>query len=206
VRFDINLASRPFQDARSVFKRWGSVLAGIACITAALVLIDFTHWRDNRVINEKMSKVQQDIDQLDAQRNANQALLNQPANHETRERSQFLNGIILRKSFSWTRVFSDLERIMPTRVHLVKIEPELTQQNELKLKMTVEGKSRDKALDLVRKLETSSQFKQARIDAETAKTGSDAEGAAVEFDISAVYVPPTPAPKTSAGKDTEEGQ
>jgi len=188
LRFDINLASRPFQDARSIFKRWGAILGGIACITAALVLIDFTHWRDNRVINEKMAKVQHDIDQLDAQRNANQALLNLPANHETRERSQFLNGIIMR-----------------SRVHLVKIEPELNQQNELKLKMTVEGTSRDKALDLVRKLETSNQFKQARIDAETAKTGSAAEGT-VEFDISAVYVPPTPTPKTSAGRDTEEGQ
>lgn len=205
MRFDVNLASRPFQDARTIFKRWGSVLGGIACITAALLLIDFTHWRDNRVINEKMAKVQQDIEQLDAQRNANEALLNQPANHETRQRSQFLNGIIMRKSFSWTRVFTDLERIMPTRVHLVKIEPELTQQNELKLKMTVEGKSRDKALDLVRKLETSNEFRQARIDTETAKTGNDAEGA-VEFDISAVYVPPAPEAKTSAGKDTEEGE
>ena len=94
---------------------------------------------------------------------------------------------------------------MPTRVHLVKIEPELNPQNELKIKMTVEGKSRDKALDLVRKLETSNEFKQARIETETAKAGPDAEGA-VAFDITAIYIPPTPTPKSSAGKDTEEGQ
>jgi hypothetical protein len=185
--------------------RWGAILAGLACITAALLLIDYTHWRDNRVINEKTAKLQQDIDQLDAQKNANQALLNLPANKETRERSQFLNGIIVRKSFSWTRAFSDLEKIMPTRVHLVKIEPELNPQNELKIKMTVEGKSRDKALDLVRKLETSNEFKQARIETETAKAAPDAEGA-VAFDITAIYIPPTPTPKSSAGKDTEEGQ
>jgi hypothetical protein len=184
--------------------RWGAILGGIACITAALLLIDYTHWRDNRVINEKTAKIQQEIDQLDAQRNANQSLLNQPANRETRDRSQFLNGIIVRKSFSWTRAFSDLEKIMPTRVHLVKIEPELTPQNELKIKMTVEGKSRDKALDLVRKLETSNEFKQARIETETAKSGNDAEGT-VEFDISAIYLPPPPQPKGSAGRATEEG-
>ena len=204
MRFDINLASRPFQDARSTLKRWGSILGGIACVTAALLLIDYSHWRDNRVINEKTAKIQQDIDQLDAQRNANQSLLNQPANRETRDRSQFLNGIIVRKSFSWTRAFSDLEKIMPTRVHLVKIEPELTPQKELKIKMTVEGKSRDKALDLVRKLETSNEFKQARIETETAKSGNDAEGT-VEFDISAIYLPPSPQPKGSAGRATEEG-
>ena len=206
MRFDINLASRPFQDARSTFLRWASILAGIACITAALLLIDYTHWRDNRVINEKTAKIQQDIAQLDAQRDANQSLLNQPANRETRDRSQFLNGIIVRKSFSWTRAFSDLEKIMPTRVHLVKIEPELTPQNELKIKMTVAGRSRDKALDLLRKLETSNEFKQARIETETAKSGSgsDAEGT-VEFDISAIYLPPPPQPKGSAGRVTEEG-
>ncbi len=204
MRFNINLASRPYQDARTTFVRWGAILGGIACITAALVLIDFTHWRDNRIVNDKMQKIQQDIDQLDAQRNANQALLNQPANQQTRERSQFLNGIIVRKSFSWTRAFSDLEKIMPTRVHLVKIEPELNPQNELKIKMTVEGKSRDKALDLVRKLESSNEFKQARIETEAAKTGPDTDGA-VEFNISAIYIPPVARPKSSAGLENEEG-
>jgi hypothetical protein len=205
MRFDINLASRPFQDARTLFMRWGAILAAVACIGAALVLIDFTHWRDNRIINEKMAKIQQDVDQLDAQKKADEALLNQAANRETRLRSQFLNGIIVRKSFSWTRAFSDLEKIMPTRVHLVKIEPELSPQNELKIKMTVEGNSRDKALDLVRKLETSRQFKQARIEAESARSGADSRGT-VDFDITAIYVPPTLHPKGSAAVDTEEGE
>jgi len=205
MRFDINLASLPYQDARTLFMRWGAILGAVACITAALVLIDFTHWKDNRVINEKMAKIQQDVDQLDAQKNANEALLNQAANREIRQRSQFLNGIIVRKSFSWTRVFSDLEKIMPTRVHLVKIEPEFSTENELKIKMTVEGNSRDKALDLVRKLETSHQFKQARIEAESVKSGADAQGA-VDFDISAIYVPPTPQAKGSGAVDAEEGE
>jgi len=138
---------------------------------------------------------------------ANEALLNNPANRETRQRSQFLNGLIVHKSFSWTSAFSDLEKIMPTRVHLLKIEPELTPDNQLKIKMTVAGNSRDKALDLVRKLETSHEFKQAAIDKETTKTGSaggDPLGS-VEFDISAVYVPPTVKSKTFAGKELGKG-
>jgi len=205
MRFDINLASRPYQDARAVFRRWGAILAAIACIAAALLLIDYRHWRDNQLVNGRISKLQQEVEQLDAQRNANQALLNDPANRATRQRSQFLNGIIVRKSFSWTRAFSDLEKIMPTRVHLVKIEPELSPQNELKIKMTVEGNSRDKALDLVRKLESSREFKQARIETETTKSGTDAESA-VAFQISAIYVAPPPQPKSSAARDSTEGE
>jgi len=124
MRFDINLASRPFRDTRSTYARWGAVLGGVVCITIALMAIAFHNWSRTREINRSMVQVQQQIQQLDQQKNANEALLNQSANRDTRQRSQFLNGLIVRKSFSWTRAFSDLEKIMPTRAHLLKIEPE----------------------------------------------------------------------------------
>jgi len=207
MRFDINLASRPFQDTRTVYFRWGAALGGVICITIALLLIAFNNWSKTRDINKSMAQVQEQIQQLDEQQRVNEALLNQPANREVRQRSQFLNGLIVRRSFSWTRAFADLEKIMPTRVHLLKIEPELTPDNQLKIKMTVAGNSRDKALDLVRKLETSNEFKHAAIEKETTKTGNpgvDSEGS-VEFDISAVYSPPPPKAKTFAGKEMGEG-
>jgi len=204
MRFDINLASRPFRDTRSTYARWGAVLGGVVCITIALMAIAFHNWSRTREINRSMVQVQQQIQQLDQQKNANEALLNQSANRDTRQRSQFLNGLIVRKSFSWTRAFSDLEKIMPTRAHLLKIEPELTPDNQLKIKMTVAANSRDKALDLVRKLETSNEFKHATIERETTKTGTDPDGS-VEFDISAVYIPPSLKTKTFAGKEMGEG-
>ncbi len=208
MRFDINLASRPFQDSRNLYLRWGAALGGVICITIALVFISIQNWQKTREINKSMEQVQQQIEQLDQTKSSNEALLNQPANRETRQRSQFLNGLIVRKSFSWTRAFSDLEKIMPTRVHLLKIEPELTSDNQLKIKMTVAGNSRDKALDLVRKLETSNEFKHAAIEKETTKTtaaGGDPEGT-VEFDITALYVPTPPRAKTPAGKELGEGE
>ena len=207
MRFDINLASRPFRDTRSTYTRWGAVLAGVICITIALFAIAYHNWSQTREINKSMAQVQEQIRQLDQQKNANEALLNQPANRDTRQRSQFLNGLIVRRSFSWTRAFSDLEKIMPTRVHLLKIEPELTPDNQLRIKMTVAANSRDKALDLVRKLETSNEFKHATIEKEATKTGAavvDPESS-VEFDINAVYIPPPPKSKTFAGKEMGEG-
>jgi hypothetical protein len=207
MRFDINLASRPFRDTRTTYVRWGAALGAVICITIVLIAIAFHNWSRTRQINKSMAQVQQQIQQLDQQKSANEALLNQPANRDTRQRSQFLNGLIVRKSFSWTRAFADLEKIMPTRVHLLKIEPELTPDNQLKIKMTVAGNSRDKVLDLQRKLETSSEFKHPVIERETLKTtssGGDPESS-VEFDISAVYIPPPPKAKTFAGKEMGEG-
>jgi hypothetical protein len=206
MRFDINLASRPFRDTRSLYFRWGATLAGVICITVALLAIAFMNWRQTREINKSMTQVEEQIRQLDQQKSADETLLNQPGNRDTRQRSQFLNGLIVRKSFSWTRAFADLEKIMPTRVHLLKIEPELNVDNQLKIKMTVAGNSRDKALDLVRKLETSNEFKHAAIEKETTKTGTGIDPeSSVEFDISAVYVPPPPRGKTFAGKPLGEG-
>jgi Tfp pilus assembly protein PilN len=209
MRFDINLASRPFQDTRTIIVRWGAVLGGVICITAALLFISYQNWHKTRDINRSMAQVQQQIEQLDQLKKSNEDLLNQPVNRDTRQRSQFVNGIIVRKSFSWTRAFSDLENIMPSRVHLLKIEPELTPDNQLKIKMTVAGNSRDKALDLVRKLETSSEFKHPAIERETTKTNSGGGGdplGSVEFDITAVYVPPPPRSKPFAGKEPGEGE
>ena len=46
-----------------------------------------------------------------------------PENRTTRDMSQFLNELIERKAFSWTRVLENLEKVMPPRVHLVSISP-----------------------------------------------------------------------------------
>ena len=49
--------------------------------------------------------------------------LNLPENRTTRDQSQFLNELIERKAFSWTRVLENLEKVMPPRVHLDSISP-----------------------------------------------------------------------------------
>jgi len=61
--------------------------------------------------------------------------------------------LIERKSFSWTRVLEDLEKVMPARVHLVGIHPELDDDNQLLLKLAVAGDSHDRALELARRME-----------------------------------------------------
>jgi hypothetical protein len=61
----------------------------------------------------------------------------------------------------------------------------------LNIKLVVAGESRERALDLVRKMEASQRFQQTRIDQETAQIGQSA-GDKVQFDISAVYVPEVP--------------
>ena len=125
--------------------------------------------------------------------------MNQPANRMVRDRSRFLNALFQRKAFSWTRVFEDLERVMPAHLHVVSIHPDVSADNNAEIKLLVGGDSREQALDLVRKMEGSKRFKQTRID--NIKFASEEQRTTdpVLFDIVTSYVPSTQPEETSGG-------
>ena len=106
-------------------------------------------------------------------------LLNLPQNSSTRDRSQFLNDLFQRKAFSWTKAFEDLERVMPPRLHVVSIHPELSPDNELEIKVIVAGDTREHALDLVSKMEASQHFHDTYIEEENADISNTRETSAV---------------------------
>ncbi|PYX88854.1 MAG: hypothetical protein DMG68_07010 [Acidobacteria bacterium] len=175
MRLDVNLASQPYEDTRQFWMRWGTGVALIAILTLGLVA-------------ETIVQIQEQIASRDRERAQAEAFLNRPENRTIRDRSQFLNDLIERKAFSWTQVFEDLERVMPARIHVVSIRPEVDEDNQLEIKLQVAGESRERVNDLVRKMEESPRFKQPQIKSETQQSGQ-AQGDNVEFAISALYVP-----------------
>ena len=188
MHVDINLASQPYQDARRFWLRWGGVLVALSLLTLILVYSALTGWVSARKDRDLIRQRQAQIAARDQEKTQAEALLSRPEHRNTRDRSQFLNDLFQRKAFSWTKVFEDLERVMPPRLHVVSIRPEMGSDAGLNIKLVVAGESRERALDLVRKMEASQRFQQTRIDQETAQSGQSA-GDNVQFDISAVYVP-----------------
>ena len=183
MRLDINLATRPYEDARRFWVQWGSILSVVGLLTLILVFMALSGLWSASNDRKTIRSYQKEIAERDSERAQAEAFLNLPANRSTRDRSQFLNELIRRKSFSWTKVFEDLERIMPPRVHLVSIHPELNEDNQLAIKMQVAGDSRERALDLVRRMESSPHFQQTKIDSES----QQAQNEGVSLDITAVY-------------------
>jgi type IV pilus assembly protein PilN len=196
MRLDINLASQPYEDARQFWMRWGTTVGAVGLLTLVLLAADVTGWvdarRDRAAIAEKRAMIA-DRDQLRA--NA-ERILALPENRSTRDQSQFLNELIERKAFSWTRVLENLEKVMPPRVHLISINPQLDEENQLGLKMTVGGDSRDRAIELARRMEESRRFSQTNIISENAKGSADAE----QFEIVATYIPEPLAPDAVSPK------
>ncbi len=199
MRLDINLASQPYEDARQFWLRWGTGLGVAAVLTLVLLTVTITDWFAARRDHAEIAGLHAKIAQRDQTRRQAEEFLSQPQNRTTRDESQFLNELIERKSLSWTHVLEDLEKVMPARVHLVSIHPEMDADNQLKLKMLVAG-DRDRALELARRMEDSHRFSQTYVENETpATTGS---GDSVQFAIDGIYLPETPAPPVAETKSS----
>jgi type IV pilus assembly protein PilN len=206
MRLDINLASQPYEDSRQFWMRWGTAVGVVGVLTLVLLTLTITGWfnarRDRKAMTDKRALIAE-RDQIRA--NA-EDFLNRPENRTTRDTSQFLNELIERKAFSWTRVLENLERVMPARVHLVSISPGLDEENQLSLKMTVAGDSRERAIALAQRMEDSKRFAQTHIlsGRSTQSTTGDTE----QIDIAAVYIPEPPqaadAGTVKPSKDTKE--
>ncbi len=189
MKFRINLASQPYENARRFYLLWGAALVALALFTGALVYGAASGWRSARGLSRHIATERQQLKELQARENADLAILNQKNNRDVRDKAEVLNGLIRRKEFSWTLIFADLEHLMPARLHVLSITPLVNKQNEIEVHMQVAGPSRDKAIELVQRMEESSEFRNAQVLAENSKARADKPDDAVEFEITALYVP-----------------
>ena len=186
MRLDINLATRPYEDAREFWARWGLGVGLLAVLTLFLLGLTVNDWRKAGRDRHDIAQLQQQIAQRDSERAQAQAFLDLAANRSTRDQSQFLNGLIQRKSFSWTRVFEDLEQVMPSNLHVVSLRPELNEQNQMELEMKVACDTRGAAVELVHLMEGSKHFQGAQL---VQESYSSETGAGVVAAIVSIYLP-----------------
>jgi Tfp pilus assembly protein PilN len=144
-------------------------------------------WRNAGKDRQEIAGLQAQIAERDRERTQDQAVLDQPANRSTRDQSQFVNGLIQRKSFSWTRVFEDLEQVMPPNLHVVSLRPELNEQNQIQLDMKVAGDNRSASIELVHRMEGSKHFQGAQLMSESQEGGNGSN--VVVASVIAIYVP-----------------
>jgi Tfp pilus assembly protein PilN len=190
MHIDINLASRPYEDARQFWTRWGTALGVLGLLTLVLLVLDITGFVASHHDRVVMAQTRALIADRDRTRAEADRVLNLPENRTTRDQSRYINGLIERKAFSWTRVLENLEKVMPSRVHLISISPELNENNELALKMTVGSDSYDRAIELQRRLEESRRFAQTAITA--ARHLESQNGDTEQIEMASIYIPELP--------------
>ena len=199
MRISVNLATKPFVEIRPLLARLRIAMAALALTMIALGI--WLHALNRRAAQAEaqMNLVKAKTAELQRERQSNETRMHQPANQEVLARSRFLNDLFARKSFSWTAVMMDLERVLPTGVQVTSIEPQVsTTDGTVTIRLRVSG-DRDRAVQLVRNLEGSARFVHPRLSNESAQAAegngrvvqASSPGAPglVEFDILSGYNP-----------------
>jgi type IV pilus assembly protein PilN len=191
MRININLASNPYEAAWNYTRRLTMLVAGLAVLTVALLGYILYQRSQTRDVNQKITAARQEIAGLDDERAKALAMLNQPQNRDIADQSQFLNDLFVRKSLSWTRLFTEMEKMMPPNIHVVSMKPEFNRENLLVLHVVVATSSRDAAVELVRRMEKSPHFKMPQVEAENTMGEGNAgpAGGTIQFEIASVYLP-----------------
>ena len=173
MKISVNLATRPFVELRPMFARLRLAMVLLAALAVALGFALHALSAKASVAQAKMDALKAKTGQFQREREGNEARMRQPENMSVLERSRFLNNLFAEKSFSWTAVMMDLERVLPVGVQVTSIDPVITKEGDVNIRLRVSGE-RDKAVQLVRNLETSQRFLSPRLSGETALTASEA--------------------------------
>lgn len=154
----VNLASEPFRRDRPF------VVAAIAASTllgglfAYQVTIGLIEREARGALDDQIVVASRQLTALRADYAKLEATARDPRFGEAVEYSVFLNGLIMRKSISWTRIFEDLEGVMPPDVRLISVRPQVNLDNQIMLDVTVGAQTQEPIVDLFTKLEGSKRF------------------------------------------------
>ena len=158
MKVRLNLATNALQTHRKFLAASGliGVIAGL--IVLALGWHVYSVRKSNEALRARAAEVRQEMQGLMHQRREVQSFFAQERNAKLNDRSVFLNSLIDERSLNWTQMFMDFEKVLPTGVRLVSIEP-AHDRGEVKVKLLVGAINDEAKLKFMRALESSPAFK-----------------------------------------------
>ena len=208
MRIQLNLASRPYVELGPLYLRLRVLIALLLVIALPLWLLVTSERQKAAAAQARLNAVETKIHALQSQKLAFQAEMREPQNAAVLSQAEFLNQMFASKAFSWTAVMMDLENVLPTGVQVLNIDPVITRDGKVTIRLRVSG-AHDKGVELVRNLEHSRRFIAPRLARETAESNPQNGNRQVEqvsapsnvnFDLLAEYNPLPEKPSAPAAK------
>jgi Tfp pilus assembly protein PilN len=187
AEFDLNLSTRPFPAYRLLNVALVFVLVVLA-VLSVLQGVGFARYsRLARSIRSQEQETRVEADVL-GQRVADLgSKLDSTESTAKLNEIGFLNRLIFRKNFSWTRLFGILEDMVPDNVHLTNLTPDIGSTEGVTLHMGVEAKSIADVTVFVKRLEESAVFENIVLTVEEKDEPTISND--VKLILSAVYYP-----------------
>lgn len=158
----LNLATKPLETHRRFL-----AASGLIAVVAGLALI-FLSWhvysvrKANAEVRGRSEEIRKEMAGLEAQRADLERFFHQEENAKLHDRAAFINSIIDARSFNWTQMFMDLERILPGGVRVISIEPTQV-QGHVVVKLNIGATSEEAQMKFIRALEDSKVFSGVKV-------------------------------------------
>jgi type IV pilus assembly protein PilN len=165
MKVRLNIATSPLQTHRK-FLAGSTLIAGVAGIVfIGLGWHVYSVRKSNEALRARTATLRQEMIGLMRQRDDLENFFKEEQNARLSERSTFLNSLIDEQSLNWTQMFMDMEKIMPTGVRLISIEP-THEKGQVKVKLQIGAINDEAKLKFMRALENSPAFREVREDHE----------------------------------------
>jgi hypothetical protein len=158
AKLNINLASEPFERTRAALVFSGAAALFLLVSLGVLISVAVSQSGKTAGTAGRIADLEARLRTLSSGQSRLEGVLRKPENAEVLERNLFLNNLIYAKGISWTRMFDDLEKVMPHNVRLIQIRPQVTAENEVELDMVVGAESSLPVIQMLRRMESSPQF------------------------------------------------
>src|SRR5229473_3942886 len=162
MKVRLNLATQALQTHRRFLAGAGltAILAGLAFL--ALGWHVYSVRKLDAELRARTQKTREEMARLETQRRDLDAFFHRKDISELHDRADFINTILDARSFNWTLMFMDLERILPGGVRVISIEPKQV-AGHVALKLTVGAISDEAELKFLHALEESKEFTEVQV-------------------------------------------
>lgn len=153
----VNLATKPLETHRR-FRVFSSVVGAVAAVAfLGLAWHVYAVRKAEAAFRIESATTLKEINALAAQRESLDRFFSEPENAQLHDRAAFINTIIDARSFNWTNMFMDLEKLLPLGVHVTSIEPKQV-NGQASVKLTLGAVSDEAKLKFLQALEQSNVF------------------------------------------------
>jgi Tfp pilus assembly protein PilN len=182
-----NLATRPFYNPRLV----NAMILALAVVVALVTLfnvVEFTRLRGSEAtVGAKAALAEQEAARLRSEAARVRGQIDSRDLLTVSTAAKEANGLIDRRAFSWTELFSHIEQTLPSDVRITAVQPRIDQGGQFVVGISTVSRRIEDLDDFIESLEKTGAFRQALAVQE--QTNDDG---LIEAVVEAAYAPGSP--------------
>lgn len=161
---NVNLATRPLRNRRLFFLLAGALGLAFLATSLAAIIVFFQFSQKKGAVRTALQEVEASIRKAETEqkRVANRV---KEASDKDQDVIDTINGIILKKSLSWTDFLSQLEECLPDSSYILSLSIPQLDNTRIQLRIRVVSRNLDDLLALINKLQEL-DFSRPRVETE----------------------------------------